>query len=120
MLQVINDLPKDVVGFRATGTVTSDDYEKILIPEVDKLADRQDKLNYLFVLDTDLSNVQPGAWLDDVKVSLKHFSKWNKIAIVTDKPGLNKVVETVDTLMHGETRTFTSSQLDEAKAWLAA
>ena len=38
MIEIINELPENVVGFRATGKVTKDDYEKILMPAVDAQA----------------------------------------------------------------------------------
>ena len=35
MIETINDIPENVVGFRATGKVTKEDYEKVLMPAVD-------------------------------------------------------------------------------------
>ena len=81
MLQQMNELPTNVVGFSATGKVTVNDYETVLIPAVDKLVNKTGKINYLFVLDTDISDFNLGALMDDAKFGIKYFGKWHKIAI---------------------------------------
>lgn len=35
MIEIMNDLPENVVGFRAMGKVTKEDYESVLMPAVD-------------------------------------------------------------------------------------
>jgi hypothetical protein len=35
MIEIINDLPQNVEGFHATGKVTKEDYEKVLMPAVE-------------------------------------------------------------------------------------
>ncbi|HVX01373.1 MAG TPA: STAS/SEC14 domain-containing protein [Candidatus Babeliaceae bacterium] len=120
MLQQITDLPPTVVGFRATGKVTSQDYETVLLPAVDKQVKETDKLNYLFVLDTDISDFNIGALMDDAKAGIKYYGKWHKIAIVSDQNGVNKFTDIFGHLLPGQTRSFTLSQLDEAKKWVAS
>lgn len=120
MLQKMTDLPSNVVGFRATGKVTSHDYETVLLPAVDKQVEKTDKLNYLFVLDTDISDFNIGALMNDAKAGIKYFTKWNKIAIVSDQNGVNKFTDAFGHLLPGHTRSFTLSQLEEAKQWIAS
>lgn len=36
MIGVLPDLPPNVAGFRASGEVTKDDFEKVIFPEVKK------------------------------------------------------------------------------------
>jgi hypothetical protein len=120
MLQQMNDLPAHVVGFRASGKVTKEDYDTVLIPAVDKLAKETGKINYVFVLDTDISNLNLGALYDDVKVGLKHLLQWHKMAIVTDQPGVNKFTDMAGHMLPGEVRSYTISELEAAKQWAAA
>lgn len=119
MIEQLNDMPAGVVGFKATGKVTKDEFDNILIPAVDRLADNTGKLKYLFVLDTDISNMSMGAWYDDMKVGLKHLLQWKKIAIVTDQPGVNKFTDMAAHIMPGEVRSYTIAELEVAKSWLA-
>lgn len=119
MIEQLNDLPENVVGFKASGKVTKDEYDTILIPVVDKMADATGKINYLFVLDTDISNLSAGAWYDDIKVGLKHLFQWHKIAIVSDQKGVNKFTDIFGHLMPGEVKSFMLAELETAKTWLA-
>ena len=88
MLQFINDLPDHVVGIRATGEVNKNDYEKVLIPRMEELVRRQGEINYLLVLETEVQNFSASAWWEDFKLGLKNFTKWNKVAIVTNQKGV--------------------------------
>lgn len=73
MIQQIENLAENVVGFWATSKVTKDEYDTILLPAVKKLADETGKIKYLFVLDTDVSNLSGGAWYDDIKMGFQHL-----------------------------------------------
>ncbi len=120
MIEQMTDMPENVVGFRATGKVTKNEFDRILIPAVDALADRAGELRYLFVLDTDVSNMSIGAWYDDMLVGAKHLLQWKKIAIVTDQPNVNKVTEIAAHVMPGEVRAYKIAELEVARNWLAA
>ncbi len=119
MIEQIQDLPANVVGFRGTGKITKNEYDSSLLPAVDMLADSTGSLRYLFVLDSDVSNISTGAWYDDIKVGLEHLLQWKKIAIVSDQKYVNKFTQVFGTVMPGEVRAFTLSELDEAKKWVA-
>lgn len=119
MIEQIKDLPATVVGFRATGKVTKEEYDTVLLPAVDRLADATGKINYLFVLDTDISNMTAGAWYDDLKVGLQHLLQWRKMAIVSDQPAVNKVTDISAHIMPGEVKSFKIAELEAAKAWVS-
>ena len=120
MLQYINDLPSHVVGIRATGEVTKDDMEKVLIPRIDELVARQGEINYLLVLQTDVGNFTLSAWWDDLKLGLKNFTKWNKIAVVTDQKGVEWFSDVFRFFVPGKSKGFALNELDEAVAWISA
>ncbi|MFI5161526.1 MAG: STAS/SEC14 domain-containing protein [Sphingobacteriales bacterium] len=119
MLQFINDLPDDVVGIRATGEVDKDDYERVLIPRMEELAKRQGEINYLLVLETDVQNFTIASWFEDFKLGLKNFSKWNKIAVVTDQASVEWFSDVFSHFIPGESRGYKLSELDEAIAWVS-
>lgn len=120
MLELIKNLPKNVAGVRATGNVTKEDVESVLIPALDQLVAETDKIHYLLVLDTEVKNWDIGAWLSDVKVGLKHFTKWTKIAVVTDETGVEKFTDVFSAFVPGSARGFKHSELEAAKAWVSA
>ena len=50
MIEVMNDLPENVLGVRASGEVTSDDYTTTLVPALEDKLTRFKKARLLYVL----------------------------------------------------------------------
>lgn len=120
MLSIINDLPGHVLGVRATGTVDKADLDNILLPALQEKVNNYDEINYLLVLDTDVGNWTAGAWVQDAKAGLKHFTKWNKIAVVTDQKGVEKFTDIFTFAIVGESKGFKPDELEIAKLWVSA
>lgn len=119
MLQFINDLPAHVVGIRATGEVTKDDINTVLLPRLDELAERAGEINYILVLQTDVQNFTAAAWYEDLKAGIKHFTKWNKIAIVTGQKLVEKFTDLFSISIPGEAKGYKISELDDAVKWVS-
>ncbi|MCY0967850.1 SpoIIAA family protein [Chryseobacterium wangxinyae] len=117
MISIINDAPENVAAFNATGDVTKEDFENLVIPYVKKKVEEFDELNYLLYLDTDLSNFTMGAWLQDVFLGIKNITKWNRAAIVTDKEGVQNFTDIFSVLMPGEFKSFPKENLYNALFW---
>jgi hypothetical protein len=118
MLQFINDLEPHVVGIHAIGEVTKEDIETVLIPRIDDLVKRQGEINYLMVLETDVKNFTAGAWWGDLKLGLKNFTKWNKIAVVSDQKGVEWFSDAFRFFIPGKSKGFSLNELDEAVKWI--
>jgi hypothetical protein len=119
MLQFINDLPDYVVGIHAIGEVTKEDYERVLLPRIDDLVKRQGEINYLLVLETDVKNFSAGSWLEDLKLGLKNFTKWNKIAVVTDQKSVEWFSDIFRFFIPGKSKGFRLIELDKAIRWIS-
>ena len=119
MLSIIPDLPANVVGVKATGEVTRQDFNAVVMPAVDALANQSDKINYLLWLDTDISKFEAGAWMKDALMGLKHLFKWNRVAIVTDQKGVEKFTDVFSYVVPGNYKGFSVSELATAKKWVA-
>ncbi|RFZ86084.1 STAS/SEC14 domain-containing protein [Mucilaginibacter terrenus] len=120
MLQFINDLEPHVVGIHAIGEVTKQDIDTVLLPRIDELVQRQGEINYLLVLETDVKNWTAGAWLDDVKMGIKNFTKWNKIAVVSDQKGVEWFTDAFRFFIPGKSKGYSLNQLDDAVKWVTA
>jgi hypothetical protein len=119
MVQIIEDLPENVIGFRATGKVTKEDYESVLMPAVEAHSKKFNKINFLLWVDTDISNYTFGAWVDDALVGLKHFSHWHKVAIVSHYEVIKKITNVFGHLVPGISKGFGDFEIETAKKWVA-
>jgi hypothetical protein len=119
MIEQLSNLPLNVVGFRATGNVVKEDFERVVMPEVEKLVQRTGKLNYLLILDTALKEFTWGAWMQDVLLGIKHLTQWNRAAIITDSEGITHFTKIFSALMPGEFRGFRKIDMDVAVDWVS-
>jgi hypothetical protein len=92
MLEKISDVPGSVLGFRASGELTADDYRDVLVPAVEVALRSRDKLRLLYLLGDDVTGFSAGAAWQDAKVGMEHVTRWEKIAVVTDKERLRHSV----------------------------
>jgi hypothetical protein len=116
----MRDTPANVVGVRALGKVTEDDYKQTLVPALADASKQFKEINFLMVFETDLGNFTSGAWMQDAKISLKHFAKWNKIAIVSDQKIVEKLAHVFSFISPAEAKGFPVSDIELAKTWVAA
>jgi hypothetical protein len=119
MLHIIENLPRNVVGIEVSGEVTKEEYDETIVPRIDTLAEQQGEINYLLVIKTDISAFSTGVWWDDFKMAIKHFSKWNKIAIVTDQQGIAKFTDMFSFAHPGEPKSFKLDEYDKAVNWVS-
>jgi hypothetical protein len=117
MITIIPEAPENVAAFSATGDVTKEDFENLVIPHVKEKVDQFGELNYLLYLDTDLDNFTMGAWLEDAFLGLKNLTKWNRTAIVTDKEAVQNFTDIFSVLMPGEFKSFPKENLYNALYW---
>ena len=120
MLEKISDVPDSVLGFRASGELTGDDYRDVLAPAIEAALRSRDKLRLLFLLGDDLTGFSAGAAWQDTKVGMEHFTRWEKVAVVTDREWLRNSVSIFGYLIPGQVRAFPAGQEAEARAWVAS
>ena len=117
MITHIEHLPDNMVGFIATGEVNETDFTNVVMPKVKEAIERTGKLNYMLVLDTSIKNFSMGAWFKDAVMGIKHITKWNRAAIISDVEGIKTFTEIFSVLMPGEFKCFEHSQLQQAIDW---
>lgn len=119
MIEQISDLPANAIGFRAKGTVTAADYENVIIPAVEALFARQQKVRFLYHLGEDFTGFEAGAMWDDTKLGLRHLAGWEKMALVSDIEWVRGAVRIFGLVIPGHVRVFHNREIGEAMRWIA-
>jgi hypothetical protein len=119
MIDYIQDLPSNIVGFKAIGEITEKDFTETVMPKVKALIDKTDKLNCLLVLETSLKNFTVGAWMKDAMMGIKHITKWNRAAIVSDVEAIRSFTDIFSYLIPGEFKGFEHKDLQQAIDWVS-
>jgi SpoIIAA-like len=116
MIEIIEGLPKKVVGITVKGRVTKEDCRDVLMPAMKKSLQRHDKIRLYY----ELSCRFPGAAWDDLDLGIEHASRCERVAIVTDVAWVRLTVKALRFLIPGEIRVFPTDQAPEGRAWITA
>ena len=119
MVDILYDVPSHVSAFSLTGKVTEDDYKDVIMPAIDRMLKTSEKIHFLLVIKTEMSNFTTGAIAQDIWLGLKNITKWHRMAIVTDQLSVRKFTDVASYPLPGEAKGFSLAQLDEAKRWVA-
>jgi hypothetical protein len=99
MIEVIPGFPPNVAAFNATGKITGQDYDEIII-------------------NTPLENYNLEAWLKDAILGFVYFTEWKKIGIVSEKRSIRNFTNLFGILIPGCSKGFLMEELDAAKEWI--
>jgi hypothetical protein len=120
MIEVLPDLPPEVVGLVASGRVTAQDYESVVFPAIESKLKQHAKVRILYQLGPRFSGFTAGAMWDDAKVGLAHLGAWERIAIVTDVDWVRAAVGVFGFVIPCPVKIFSNAQLVEARDWITA
>jgi len=116
MIEVINELPDNVVGIIAKGRVTNEECDTVLKPAMERSLKRHGKIRLYY----EVGSRFPGAGWDDLDVAIDHLPQWERIAIVTDTGWVRHTVNALRFLLASEVRVFTMLEAEEGRAWIAS
>lgn len=119
MISIITDMPGGTIGFEARGTVTSEDYENVLVPAL-TAAMEAGPVRLLYVLGDDFESYSPGAMWSDTRLLSGHLKGWERIAVATDVDWVEHAVKAFGWLLPGKVKVFDDDEQEDARRWLAA
>ncbi|MGD0828023.1 MAG: STAS/SEC14 domain-containing protein [Desulfobaccales bacterium] len=118
MFQIMPESQGKILGLRATGKLTDQDYQEILIPCMEALIKKHGKVRLLCFMDEEFAGVEAWALWDDAKFFVPHRDDLEKLAVVGGPKWITLITKLFTPLMEGEVKTFPSDQLFEAWEWI--
>jgi len=119
MIELMQDVPENVVAMTAKGKVTADDYENVIIPAIEAKLKDYEKIRLLYQIGPEYTGFEAEAMWDDARVGMKHLTHFEKIGVVTDDKWMIRAVKAFGFMIPGEVRLFSNAQLAEAKDWIS-
>jgi hypothetical protein len=119
MIEQISGLPAGALGFRASGQVTAADYERVLVPDIEAAFTLNRKLRLLYHVGPDFTGFDPGAMWEDAMLGFRHFSGWDRVALVTDVQWLRVASLAMGFAIPAHFKLFHNIELDQATAWIS-
>ena len=120
MIEIIENVPDNVAAFKTSGKVDKADYDRVLIPAIDKLVKEQHAINFLLLPYNDITDFTLAAILQDIGIGIKHFTKWHKMAIVSGSAAITNFTDFFSFIAPGEAKGFEHNQLHDAIKWVSS
>jgi len=119
MVERIPNLPENVLGFSAKGTLTASDYENVIIPAVQEHLSRDGKVRFLYHLGEEFTGFEAAAMWDDAKLGLRNLKGWERMALVSDVEWIRAAVKVFGIVIPGHVRVFHNRDLEDATRWVS-
>ena len=118
MIQLLPDMPKNVIGLEASGKVTREDYQATVLPQIEQKQRDFDKIRLMYVLGNDFDGYSAGAVWEDASLAFKKPGSWERIAVVSDNEWLGRAMALFSWMMPGEVKLFPISEERQAREWV--
>lgn len=119
MIEILGNMPDNVVAMAAHGKVTDEDYDRVLVPAIeDKLRDHK-KIGCLYQLDQDFLGFSGRTVWDDFRFGMQHFTDFRKIAVVTDVDWIRDAVRMFGLFIPCPVQVFGNEEALRAKFWVS-
>jgi hypothetical protein len=119
MFELMKSLPKNILGVRASGTLTSEDYSTVLEPAFEELHKKGQKVACLAVFDETYDGFTPGAMWSDFQLGVHYMNQITKGAVVTNSEWVKKLTNFASPIIPMPLKVFTSNEYDAAIDWLS-
>ncbi|NQD35899.1 STAS/SEC14 domain-containing protein [Permianibacter sp. IMCC34836] len=118
MIELLTNLPDHVVGIAASGEVTADEYESVIIPAIEAKLAAYGRVWVLYQLGPAFTGFTSGALWDDLRLGVAHFRAWEKLAIVTDLDWMGGAIRLFGFALPCPVQIFPNAELAEAVRWI--
>jgi len=120
MLVQMSGLPGGVHGLEARGTVTSEDYDQVFAPLVDRVRQGGQRLRLLYQIGPNFSRLTPGALWADSRLGARYLPVLDGCALVTDIDWIRDPGRSLATWMPCPVTVYDNAHRDDAARWLAS
>lgn len=123
MVERLEDMPAETLGFRSTGPLDADDYRAVIAPPIREIVEGGGRVRVLFIVEGKI-HATPGAVIEDVKtgagLGAAHRSAWERTALVTDQEVVRTTMRLLGWLAPGEVKVFSLDEEVTARDWVSA
>jgi len=120
MIELLKGFPENVIAVSCKGKITKSDYDTVLVPTIEKALSAHDKVRLYYEAGPGFAGIEPAAAWEDFKVGMEHFTRWQRVAVVTDVDWIKHTMQIFSFIMPGDMRVFRTSEAEQARAWIVS
>jgi hypothetical protein len=114
----MDGIPAELTGLRATGTVSREDYERVVIPLVEEARREGRRIRLLFHFGPEFEGFTAAAAWEDLKVGWRYLRLFERCAVVSDHNWIRTGARTVGAILPCPVRVFGTGERQEVVEWL--
>jgi hypothetical protein len=120
MLERVTDIPRGIVGVKAVGKLTRDDYERVLVPLIDRAQREGRRIRFLYQVGPEFEGFTLGAAWEDAKLGLRPLRTFAACAVLTDRDWVRECVRVASFFLPCPVQAFLDRDREKAIDWLDA
>ncbi len=120
MLKELTDTRGGIQALEATGTVTTDDYERVFAPMIDRARRTGRRMRLLYQFGPGFERITPGALWADARLGLAYARLLDGCAVVSDVDWIRASSRGIGGFMPCPVRVYANDERDDAVAWLTS
>lgn len=117
MIQIKPGKEKRLIHFKCEGVVTHEDYQKVVIPTLEKEIGKGGPLR-IFCDMRDTKKIEGKAIWDDYKFGIHHLKDFDRIATVGDQWWMSPLMKMSALFFKIKLKHFKSDEFEEAWKWV--
>ena len=114
MIEILPESSNDLLVTKATGKLTTEDYEKVWIPALDEILKNNKKIRAVCWFSPEFKGWEAGAIWDDAKFGIKHRNDIAKMAILGGPEWVVWATKLSAHFLKGTIKTFESKDFQAA------
>ncbi|MGH7616819.1 MAG: STAS/SEC14 domain-containing protein [Gemmatimonadaceae bacterium] len=118
MLEILRDLPPGVEGVKATGKLSKEDYETVMVPLIDAARRDGRHLRLLYQVGPEFHGFTSGAAWEDMKIGLHALRLFDGCAVVSDVGWIRESTRLAAFLLPCPVKVFSLAEGTAAAEWL--
>ena len=119
MLEKIESLPDNMIGFTIHKALSANDYQNVLLPALETPSTKGGGLRLLLVTGADFAGSDVGTAMGGQPFRRSEPLEFKSIAIVSANKGFTQAVQMFGMLFHADVKVFAPDNQNEAISWLA-
>lgn len=120
MLNELTNMPAGIQALEAVGTVTTDDYERVFSPLVERARRTKSRMRLLYQFGPGFERITPGALWADTRLGVGYVAVLDGCAVVSDIDWIRAPARGIGAWLPCPMRVYGDDERDDAIAWLAS
>jgi hypothetical protein len=119
MLEILPESQANILGVKATGTLTRGEFQEVLVPRLKAIIQEHGQVRVLFSLHEDIQGWDLEA-LEQDGFGRQHLKAFQRVAVVGASWQVSLQMKLIAFLISGEVRNFSRAELPEAWTWISS